>query len=180
MTLLPAALTPEQLRRLAFEEAKKIFGGESSDMPEILSDFALRFLAAVAERQEPEEWEGAEEWEPLAYELCAEEHGEECCNDLLWGGGPIPEPWGERWLKYESEAKRMIALVRKHVAHPAPQPTGWQPIETAPKDGTHILVRSLIGSEPPTVCHWFDGGWHLSVNRNGDDSEFQAAFWREI
>lgn len=63
---------------------------------------------------EPVAWEGAEDWERLAYELCAEEHGEESCNDLLWEGGAIPEPWGERWLKYEGEAKRMIALVTKY------------------------------------------------------------------
>jgi len=62
----------------------------------------------------PVAWEGAEEWEPLAWELCADEHGEECCHDLIWDmGGVIPEPWGERWQKYEDEAKRMISMVRK-------------------------------------------------------------------
>lgn len=60
-------------------------------------------------------WEGAEEWMPLAWELCANECGEESCMSLVWEGGPIPEPWGERWLKYEDQAKEMIALVRKHV-----------------------------------------------------------------
>lgn len=61
----------------------------------------------------PVAWEGAEEWEHLAWELCADEHGEESCHDLIWDMGVIPEPWGERWLKYEDEAKRMIAMVRK-------------------------------------------------------------------
>ena len=65
-------------------------------------------------------WEGAEEWMPLAWELCAEENGEEACNELIWEGGPIPEPWGDRWLKYEDQAKEMIAMVRTHV--PTPQP----------------------------------------------------------
>lgn len=58
-------------------------------------------------------WEGSEEWEQLAYELCCEE-----CDDphqLIWEGGPIPEPWGERWQKYEGDAKRMIEMVRKYV-----------------------------------------------------------------
>lgn len=59
-------------------------------------------------------WEGCEGWEPLAWELCAEEHGEEACSELIWEGGPVPEPWGDRWLKYESEAKRLIALVQQH------------------------------------------------------------------
>lgn len=60
-------------------------------------------------------WEGAEEWMPLAWALCADEHGEEACTELIWEGGAIPEPWGDRWLKYEGEAKRLIALVREHV-----------------------------------------------------------------
>ena len=49
-------------------------------------------------------WEGAEEWMPLAWELCANECGEEACTELVWEGGPIPEPWGDRWLKYEDQA----------------------------------------------------------------------------
>ena len=58
-------------------------------------------------------WEGGEEWEQLAFQLCADECGEESCNELIWEGCP-PEPWGERWLKYESEAKRIIQLVRQY------------------------------------------------------------------
>jgi hypothetical protein len=65
------------------------------------------------------DWEGAEYWMPLAWELCADECGEEACTELIWEGGPIPEPWGERWLKYEDEAKRLIALVQKHTTPPA-------------------------------------------------------------
>lgn len=66
------------------------------------------------------QWEGAEEWMPLAWALCADEHGEEACTELIWEGGAVPEPWGDRWLKYEGEAKRLIALVREHVPTPAP------------------------------------------------------------
>lgn len=51
------------------------------------------------------------EWEPLAYELCVEDGHEPM--DMIWDMHPNPEPWGERWLKYEDEAKRMIELVRK-------------------------------------------------------------------
>jgi hypothetical protein len=68
------------------------------------------------------DWEGAEYWMPLAWELCADECGEEACTELVWEGGPIPEPWGDRWLKYEDEAKRLIALVQKHTIPPAAQP----------------------------------------------------------
>ncbi len=72
--------------------------------------------------QASDKWEGAEEWMPLAWELCADECGEEACTELIWEGGPIPEPWGDRWLKYEDEAKRLIALVRKHIPSVAVQP----------------------------------------------------------
>ena len=78
------------------------------------------YTAPQQKAQEPCGWDGAEEWEKLAWHLCAEENGEDACNDLIWEGGPMPEPWGDRWLKYEGEARRMIALVRTHV--PAPQP----------------------------------------------------------
>jgi hypothetical protein len=48
----------------------------------------------------------------------------------------------------------------------------WQPIETAPKDGRHIIV---FGDGLPATVHWFDGGWHLSVNQRGEFSEY---IWR--
>lgn len=50
--------------------------------------------------------------------------------------------------------------------------TAWEPIETAPKDGTHVLIKRMGGL--PATCHWFDGGWHLSVNQRG---EFSAWVW---
>lgn len=75
---------------------------------------------APAQPEPSDRWYGAEEWMPLAWELCADECGEEACNELVWEGGAVPEPWGERWLKYEDEAKRLIALVRKHVPAAAP------------------------------------------------------------
>ena len=75
--------------------------------------------ALAAPEPQPDTWDGAEEWERLAFELCADEHGEESCNELIWSDN---EPWGDRWLEYEDEAKRMISLVRKHTAPiPAPQ-----------------------------------------------------------
>jgi hypothetical protein len=73
----------------------------------------------TTENQAPDpaqKWEGAEEWMPLAWELCANECGEEACTELIWEGGPIPEPWGDRWLKYEDQARGMIAMVRASLA----------------------------------------------------------------
>jgi hypothetical protein len=76
-----------------------------------------------------DKWEGAEEWMPLAWALCANECGEEACTELIWEGGPIKEPWGDRWLKYEDQAKEMIVMVRKHVATPTPAPVAQHPAE---------------------------------------------------
>ena len=80
------------------------------------------FDATPSVAPEPVAWEGGEGWESLAWELCADENGEDACNELIWEGGPIPEPWGDRWMKYEGEAKRLIALVHKHAAHPPRAP----------------------------------------------------------
>ena len=78
------------------------------------SDLQARVAELEAERaeraaQKPLAWEGAEQWEPLAMFLCADENGSDSCHEMVWEGWP-PEPWGERWQKYESEARRMIDL----------------------------------------------------------------------
>ena len=98
---------------------------------------------------QPETWVGAEEWESLAFELCAEEHGEEACNETVWENN---EPWGDRWMKYEYEAKRMIQLVRKHTAPPAAKP--WQSLTDEDKSAllhkTFQIFRAAI-SAPGTT-----------------------------
>lgn len=65
---------------------------------------------------QPEASKGTERWERLAWALCAEENGEDACTELIWEGAPNPEPWGDLWLKYEGEAKRMIELVDKYAS----------------------------------------------------------------
>ncbi|AOS80249.1 hypothetical protein Q5W_15370 [Hydrogenophaga sp. PBC] len=99
--------------------------------------YARTAIAAALGREGPGSaaWKNSEGWESLAWELCADENGEESCNELIWEGGPVPEPWGERWLKYEDEAKRLIALVQKHVRPAAPTPEATQPTQAeAPSD----------------------------------------------
>ena len=105
------------LSQLTERGAKAWAGGDAQGLRE-----GVASLSANA----GEPWAGGEEWEALAWHLCAEENGEDACGELLWEGGPIPEPWGDRWMKYESDAKRMIELVRKFVAAPpTAQAEGW-------------------------------------------------------
>lgn len=76
--------------------------------------------ALSQDKQESVEYNG-EGWELLAMALAEEDHDD--IHELIYDGGPIPEPWGEVWQKYEGDAKRMIELVQKHVplyAAPAP------------------------------------------------------------
>lgn len=101
-----------------------------------------------------EPWTGGEEWEALAWHLCAEENGDDACGELLWEGGPIPEPWGDRWMKYESDAKRMIELVRKFVAAPpTAQAEGWTKLPgQLPEPGMPVLLD--IGKKYPIRAMW--------------------------
>jgi len=90
----------------------------------------------------PKNWEGAEEWMPLAWELCANECGEEACTELIWEGGPIPEPWGDRWLKYEYQAKEMIAMVRASLAA-VKSPAPAQPVDAGWNDDRMVELKML-------------------------------------
>jgi hypothetical protein len=56
----------------------------------------------------------------------------------------------------------------------APGELPWRDMSTAPKDGTHLLVKLPGETMPPTVAHWFqpvpgpdagDAGWYLSVQQ---------------
>lgn len=66
-----------------------------------------------------------------------------------------------------------------------------QPIETAPKDGTHILawrtpigIRTTNNTHPPTVVHWFDDpdepGFYTSVNERAPEHPFEATHWMPL
>ena len=52
----------------------------------------------------------------------------------------------------------------------------WHDMDCAPKDGTHITVISAHNKLPATTVHWFDGGWHLSVNQMGKYSDYVWGF----
>jgi hypothetical protein len=69
--------------------------------------------------------------------------------------------------------------------------TYWQPIGSAPKDGTHILACRLLPgirvtnlTHPPTVVHWFDDpdepGFYTSVNETAPEHPYNPTHWRHL
>lgn len=81
--------------------------------------FAACWEAACAWKAGGQESDNIEGWEPLAIALCEEEGNDPF--ELIWEHDAIPEPWGDRWMKYEDDAKRMINLVHTHVTRAAPE-----------------------------------------------------------
>ena len=62
-----------------------------------------------------------------------------------------------------------------------PAPFGvWQPIETAPRDGTHILAHNGNTYYPPVVVHWFESGWFLSTCPTDIENECDPVRWMPL
>lgn len=56
----------------------------------------------------------------------------------------------------------------------------WQPIETAPKDGTNILV---FGYGDMTVVHWNIYGLYWNLSESGayaENGEWQPTHWMPL
>lgn len=111
-------------------------------------------------------WEGGEYWMPLAWQLCADECGEDACNELVWEGGPIPEPWGDRWLKYEHEAKRLISLVHEH----APYSPTAQPVQVPTISRDALIEKITEGLRGTWHCGRVWDAWSIGTMSDEDFS----------
>ena len=65
--------------------------------------------------------------------------------------------WGEaeNLLRHD-----LLAAVRHALRAQPPTPSGWQPIETAPKDGT--LVDLFVDGHRETDCCWHRLDWEIA------------------
>ena len=105
----------------------------------------------------------------------------------LWSA--MMDAWGRTLL---AEVRRQTAEIERLRAE-----REWRPIETAPKDGTHILACFAtrpfgptwgFAQRPPTVVHWFgppdlpglrSGGWYLSV-QTADSERVHPTHWQPL
>jgi len=56
----------------------------------------------------------------------------------------------------------------------------WQPIETAPKDGTRVLC-AFCENETPEVLYFSGGMWYSELEREGQASFiFQPTYWMPL
>lgn len=54
----------------------------------------------------------------------------------------------------------------------------WEPIETAPKDGSDILVASP--DIDPCVAYWYAGMWFCGYDQYGNDLYRDVTLWTPI
>jgi hypothetical protein len=79
-------------------------------------------------------------------------------------------------VMHESRKQSGTAEIQTPVAA-AP---GWQPIETAPKDGTHILAHDGNTYYPAVVIHWFESGWFFSTYPTDIENEYDPVRWMPL
>lgn len=74
------------------------------------------------------------------------------CSDTCVTDSQYPHPRSGTNLLTAAEARAMLEHV---LAGSPPPPSGWQPIETAPKDG-HVVLVLLPSSDIPYSAFWGD------------------------
>jgi len=148
-----------------------------------------------AEGQEPVavkplEWEhlGHDNWRalsPLFGYIRIDDYGNGCTvNWSIPGvtGQLMPGKWASSDdAKAAAQAHFDQAIISVVVKAPAPAvPDGWKPIETAPKDGTSLL----LAHEDAAFDGWwseFDGAWiDGSTNSYDEPRHFEPTHWREL
>ena len=158
-------MTQDEIRAIALEVAKKMYGGESSDMPEILVDFAARFLAAITEKAEPFCYHYITNgtWDFFTKELPPDDAYDEGTLTKLFTHHAI-EPAGEVVVTTTEEG-RCVCVTRQDeegrilkVLWKAPA------IEPAPQESRPVTVcdakrKSPVGAAPlpdAQLCRFYD------------------------
>lgn len=161
------------------DEAQDHFGTIITDVPACRLAPDLAGLVKIIRQQESElrahrgeETESFREFYRLGAKHSAELREEE-------------EKGYARGLADAQKHPEEIGLQRVDTAPSPPAAEPWQPIETAPKDGTHILVCRYVpgvrfSQIPPTVVHWHDDGFYTSVNEIGPQWPYPATHWMSL
>lgn len=114
-------------------------------------------------------------------------------SDLLKTGISLQRPASKEPAHYEVDAALFIAAVNALPAllALARSQAGWRTIDSAPKDGTHILACAgpynktwTFAHRPPCVIHYWDNpgeeGFYLSAGGYPDELAFQATHWMPL
>lgn len=115
-------------------------------------------------------------------------------------GGPQVNMTLRQWLEADTRVphkrargKALDAIFAALQAVPAASEVGWQPIESAPKDGTRILIAggtrqhpdSMGGPEPitqPYIAHWNTlwKQWEGNPTSHDDCYSHEPTHWRPL
>jgi len=109
----------------------------------------------------------------------AELDGHDDPHHLIWSGGPVPEPEGEVWCRYEGTAKKLLRLIGDHrAAQTAALPKGIAAMRPAPRHGAdridaerwRTLTAGMHGGEHDEfIVLWNDPEDGDSYPMSGDD-----------